>query len=47
MVCSNTWLKSSVIKTEPSLSAIDILKLTPYVGDQIKEILPNLLAESR
>ena len=30
-------------KTEPSLSAIDMLKLTPYVGSQIKEILPNPL----
>ena len=30
-------------KTEPPLSAIDILRLTPYVGNQIKEILPNPL----
>ena len=30
-------------KTEPALSAIDILRLTPYVGNQIKEILPNPL----
>lgn len=30
-------------KTEPSLSAIDMLKLTPYVGSQIKDILPNPL----
>tara|TARA_R100000458_G_C8243451_1_gene221913 strand:- start:503 stop:895 length:393 start_codon:yes stop_codon:yes gene_type:complete len=28
-------------KTEPSLSSIDLLRLTPYVGSQIKEILPN------
>jgi len=39
-------VENFVIKTEPSLSSIDILKLTPYVGDQIKEILPNPLAES-
>jgi len=30
-------------KTEPSLSAIDMLKLTPYIGSQIKDILPNPL----
>ena len=28
-------------KTEPSLSTIDMLRLSPYVGSQIKEILPN------
>jgi hypothetical protein len=28
-------------KTEPSLSAIDLLRLTPFVGNQIKDILPN------
>ena len=28
-------------KTEPQLSPIDIIRLTPYVGNQIKEILPN------
>ena len=38
-------VENFIIKTEPNLSAIDILKLTPYVGDQIKEILPNPLAE--
>lgn len=30
-----------IVKTEPSLSAIDIIRLTPYIGNQIKEILPN------
>ena len=30
-------------RTEPTLSAIDILRLSPYVGNQIKEILPNPL----
>jgi hypothetical protein len=30
-----------VEKTEPSLSAIEILRLNPYVGNQIKEILPD------
>jgi len=32
-----------VVKTEPNLSVIDILRLTPYVGNQLKEILPNPL----
>ena len=30
-------------KTEPNLSAVDLLRLTPYVGNQIKEILPNVM----
>ena len=30
-----------VEKTEPSLSAIEILRLNPYVGNQIKDILPD------
>ena len=34
-------VENFIVKTEPSLSAIDILKLTPYVGNQIIEILPN------
>lgn len=28
-------------KTEPSLSAVDLIRLTPFVGNQIKEVLPN------
>jgi hypothetical protein len=28
-------------KTEPSLSSVDLLRLSPYVGKQLKEILPN------
>jgi hypothetical protein len=30
-----------ITKTEPSLSSVDLLRLTPFVGNQIKEILPN------
>ena len=30
-----------IVKTEPSLSAIEVLRLTPYIGNQLKEILPN------
>ena len=28
-------------RTEPSLSATDLMRLTPYVGNQLKDILPN------
>ena len=34
-------VENFITKTEPSLSAIDLLRLTPYVGTQLKEILPN------
>ena len=30
-----------VEKTEPSLSTVDLIRLTPYVGNQLKDILPN------
>ena len=30
-----------IVKTEPLLNTIDILRLTPYVGNQLKEVLPN------
>lgn len=32
-----------IVKTEPSLTTVDILRLTPFVGNQLKEILPNPL----
>ena len=32
-------------KTEPSLSAVELLKLNVYVGSQLKEVLPNPLAD--
>jgi len=35
-----------VEKTEPSLSSIEMLKLSPYVGAQLKEVLPNPFGES-
>ena len=34
-------VKNFIDKTEPSLSATDLLRLTPYVGNQLKDILPN------
>tara|TARA_R100001015_G_C4558401_1_gene118769 strand:- start:8 stop:379 length:372 start_codon:yes stop_codon:yes gene_type:complete len=36
-------VENFVAKTEPHLSVVDILRLTPYVGNQLKEILPNPL----
>jgi|TARA_S200002703_G_C3790602_1_gene243976 hypothetical protein len=34
-------VENFIVKSEPSLSTIDLLRLSPYVGAQIKEILPN------
>ena len=34
-------VENFVDRTEPSLSAVDMLRLSPYVGSQLKEILPN------
>jgi len=34
-------IENFIEKTEPALSTIDMLRLSPYVGNQIKEILPN------
>jgi hypothetical protein len=34
-------VENFIVKTEPSLSALDMLKLSPYVGNQLKEVLPN------
>ena len=28
-------------KTEPTLTAVDLLRLSPYVGAQLKDIMPN------
>jgi len=40
-------VENFIVKTEPNLSAIDILKLTPYVGNQLKDILPNPLEDTQ
>ena len=34
-------VENFIEKTEPVLSTIDMLRLSPYVGNQLKEILPN------
>ena len=33
--------KEFVEKTEPQLSSIELLRLNPYIGAQLKEVLPN------
>ena len=32
-------------KTEPQLEALDMLRLSPYIGAQLKEVLPNPFME--
>lgn len=34
-------VENFVEKTEPSLSSLDLLRLNPYVGAQLKDVLPN------
>ena len=34
-------IENFIDKTEPHLSTVDLLRLTPFVGNQLKEILPN------
>tara|TARA_R100000458_G_scaffold59870_1_gene72346 strand:+ start:1901 stop:2257 length:357 start_codon:yes stop_codon:yes gene_type:complete len=34
-------VENFVEKTEPQLSSLELLRLSPYVGAQLKEILPN------
>jgi len=34
-----------IAKTEPSLTHIELLRLNPYIGSQIKDILPNPFME--
>ncbi len=34
-------VENFVEKTEPQLSALELMRLSPYVGAQLKEILPN------
>jgi len=34
-----------VEKTEPDLNTLDLIRLSPYVGSQLKEILPNPLSD--
>ncbi len=34
-------VENFISKTEPTLSSVDMLRLSPYIGNQIKSILPN------
>ena len=34
-------VENFVEKTEPQLSATDLIRLNPYIGSQLKDILPN------
>lgn len=34
-------MENFITKTEPSLSSVDMLRLSPFIGNQIKAILPN------
>tara|TARA_Y100001963_G_scaffold109210_1_gene150976 strand:+ start:2286 stop:2690 length:405 start_codon:yes stop_codon:yes gene_type:complete len=38
-------LDNFIDKTEPHLSSVDLIRLKPYVGNQIKDILPNPFEE--
>ena len=35
------YMVENDVKSELSLSTLDLLRLNPYIGSQIKEILPN------
>ena len=35
------YLWEALEKTEPSLSSVEVLRLSPYVGSQIREVLPD------
>tara|TARA_R100001509_G_scaffold64554_1_gene35602 strand:+ start:1240 stop:1608 length:369 start_codon:yes stop_codon:yes gene_type:complete len=34
-------VENFIEKTEPSLNTLELLKLSPYIGSQLKEVLPN------
>ena len=34
-------VENFIEKTEPELTKIDYIRLSPYIGNQLKEILPN------
>ena len=33
-----------VVRTEPSLTTLELIRLNPFIGNQLKEVLPNPLA---
>jgi hypothetical protein len=38
-------VENFIEKTEPNLNTLDLIRLSPYVGSQLKEILPNPLSD--
>lgn len=36
-------VENFVTRTEPSLTTLEIIRLNPYIGNQLKEVLPNPL----
>ena len=34
-------VENFIEKTDPQLSSLELLRLSPYVGAQLKEVLPN------
>ena len=34
-------VENFIEKTEPTLTSLELLRLSPYIGAQLKEILPN------
>ena len=37
-------VENFVTRTEPSLTTIEIIRLNPFIGTQLKDVLPNPLA---
>ena len=36
-------MEKFIVRTEPSLTSLELIRLNPYIGNQLKEILPNPL----
>ena len=36
-------MENFIVRTEPSLTSLELIRLNPYIGNQLKEILPNPL----
>jgi len=38
-------INNFIEKTEPTLSSLELMRLSPYIGSQLKDILPNPSAD--
>ena len=38
-------VENFIEKTEPDLSPLELMRLSPYIGAQLKDILPNPFAD--